>query len=150
MQSIQQKAIAQRLQWSIIAFFVLAALSIIVVYIGAPSTFTDVLMLSPSAPGGFNLAATLFLVAILLFISFVIVGVTRHWRWLFWLLLLAFGFSVLEVPATILQFAGVIPVLFPTWYTLYRTGVAIIEFIIAIWMLRVSLRHGVWGMGKKY
>jgi hypothetical protein len=73
----------------------------------------------------------------------------HHWRWLFWLLLLANSFSILEVPATILQLTGVIPDPYPVWYSLYRMSVAVIQVGIAIWMVRIYYLYGVWGMGKK-
>jgi len=92
---------------------------------------------------------TLFLVGILIFIAILIVGVMHHWRWLFWLLLIAFGFSILEIPATILQLTGLIPNSFPLWYSLSRMGVALIEVGIAAWMLRIYRQYGVWGLGKQ-
>ena len=51
--------------------------------------------------------------------------------------------------ATILQLAGVLPNLFPVWYSLCRMGVAIIAVLIATWMARIYWHHGVWAMGKK-
>ena len=78
-----------------------------------------------------------------------LVGIVPHWRWLFWLLLVAFGCMVLEIPATVLQLTGVLPNLFPVWYSLCRVGVAIIAVLIATWMARIYRHHGVWAMGKK-
>ena len=106
-------------------------------------------MLQPTSSNRYPLAATLFLVAILTFIAVIIYGVLHHWRWLFWLLLIANGFSILEVPATILQFSGVIPDPYPVWYSLYRMGIALIQVAIAIWMIRIFYHYGVWGMGRK-
>ena len=93
--------------------------------------------------------STFFLVALLIFIAILIFGVTKHWRWLFWPLLIANSFSILEVPATILQLTGVIPDPYPTWYSLYRMSIAVIQVVIAIWMVRIYFQYGVWGMGKK-
>jgi len=91
----------------------------------------------------------LFLAALLVFISVLTVGVVRHWRWLFWLLLVAFGFSILQIPATILQLVGVVPNPNPTWYSLCRMGVALIEVAIAVWMIQIYRHHGVWARGRK-
>jgi hypothetical protein len=77
------------------------------------------------------------------------VGVMRHWRWLFRLILIAFGFSILQIPATILQLTGVIPDSFPVWYSLYRMGVALFQAVIAVWMIYTYQHYGVWAMGKK-
>jgi len=128
---------------------VLAAVSVLVVYFADPTIYTKVLMLESTTADRYPLPATLFLVALLTFIAVLIVGVLRHWRWLFWLLLLANSFSILEVPATILQLTGVIPDPYPVWYSLYRMGIALIQVGIAIWMIRVYYQYGVWGMGRK-
>ena len=149
MNDLDQKLIVQRLSAVLIAFFVLAALSVLAVYFADPTIFTKVLSLEPATTDRYPLPATLFLVALLIFITVLIFGVTKHWRWLFWLLLIANSFSILEVPATILQLTGVIPDPYPVWYSLYRMGIALIQVGIAIWMICILYRYGVWGMGRK-
>ena len=149
MNDLHQKLTVQRLSAVIIAFFVLAALSALVVYVADPTIYTKVLMLESTTVDRYPLPATLFLIALLIFITVLIVGVLRHWRWLFWLLLVANSFSILEVPATILQLNGVIPNPYPVWYSLYRMSIAVIQVGIAIWMIRIYYQYGVWGMGKK-
>ena len=149
MKDLHQKQSVQRLTAAIIAFFVLAGLSALVVYIVDPTVYANVLMIQSTTVGRYPLPATLFLMALLIFITVLIVGVLRHWRWLFWLLLLANSFSILEVPATILQLNGVITNPYPTWYSLYRMSIAVIQVGIAIWMIRIYYQYGVWGMGKK-
>src|SRR5258708_37230526 len=67
------------------AFFLMAALFLLVVYVTAPSLYTETLLLQPSPTDRYPLAVTLFLLAILAFIAVLIVGVLQHWRWLFWL-----------------------------------------------------------------
>lgn len=148
MQHMQQKTTIQPLEKVLITFFLLAALSLVIVYLIDPSIYTETLKLQPSPGDRYSLLATLFLVAILCFIAFVITGVIRHWRWLFWLLLLAFGAAILDIPTTILQLTGVIPTTFPLWYSLFRMGVACIQIVIAVWMVRVYRHNGVWAMGK--
>jgi hypothetical protein len=145
----RQKRIIFRLETVLSAFFVVAAFSIIIVYLVDPSIYTKALVLQPTSSNRYQLPATLFLVAILTLIAVLIYGILHHWRWLFWLLLLANGFSILQVPATILQFSGVISDPYPVWYSLYRMGIALIQVGIAIWMIRVYFRYGVWGMGRK-
>jgi len=149
MNDLHQKLTVQRLSAVIIAFFVLAALSALAVYLADPTIYTKVLMLESTTVDRYPLPATLFLIALLIFITVLIVGVLRHWRWLFWLLLVANSFSILEVPATILQLNGVIPNPYPVWYSLYRMSIAVIQVGIAIWMIRIYYQYGVWGMGKK-
>jgi hypothetical protein len=149
MNDLHQKLTVQRLSAVLIAFFVLAALSALAVYFTAPTIYTKVLSLESTTADRYPLPATLFLVALLIFITVLIYGVLRHWRWLFWLLLVANSFSILEVPATILQLTGVIPDPYPAWYSLYRMGIALIQVGIAIWMIRIYYQYGVWGMGRK-
>lgn len=148
MQNTQQKATIQPLEKVLITFFVLVALSLVVVYSVDPSIYVEMLSLQRRLEGRYSLAVTVFIIAILCFIAFVITGVIRHWRWLFWLLLLAFGAAILDIPTTILQLTGVIPTTFPLWYSLFRMGVACIQVVIAVWMVRIYRRAGVWAMGK--
>ncbi|HLZ55335.1 MAG TPA: hypothetical protein VKR06_00195 [Ktedonosporobacter sp.] len=139
---------AQRLESAIIAFFVLAALFALVVYAVDPSIYTQTLKLTAAGAERYPWPTTLFLAGLVVFIALLIVGVRRHWRWLFWLLLLAFGASILQVPAEVLQLTGVLPMAGPLWYGLSRTGVAVVEVGLAIWMVGVYRREGVWGMGR--
>src|SRR6266702_5530199 len=125
MHDLHPRVTVKRLERVLIAFFLACALFVVVVYVAAPSVYTTVLLLSASPQDRYPFPATLFLVALLGFIAVVIVGVVRHWRWLFWLLLVAFGFSILQIPATILQLIGVVPDSFPAWYSLSRMGVAL-------------------------
>ena len=149
MRNAHQKATIQPLEKILITFFVLVALSLVIVYSIEPSVYMEMLNLQPSLAGRYSLAVTVFIVAILGLIAFVITGVLRHWRWLFWLLLLAFGAAVLDIPTTILQLTGVVPTTFPLWYSLFRMGIACIQVVIAVWMVRIYRRDGVWAMGKK-
>ncbi len=149
MHDLNQQVIVKKLEKVLIAFFVLAALFAVAVYVAAPSIYTQVLLLESSPADRYPLVATLFLAALLVFVSVLIVGVVRHWRWLFWLLLVAFGFSILQIPATILQLMGVLPDPYPDWYSLCRMGVALIEVGIAVWMIQIYRHHGVWALGRK-
>lgn len=140
----------QKLDKALVSFFVLCACSIVVVYIIDPSLYAKALLL-PAAEIAFFSPITLVLFAILGVIAGTIYGVLHHWRWIFWPLLLAFNFSVLELPATLLQFAGIIPNFgtYPLWYSLYRLGVSFLEVGLGLWMLRIYLKTCVWGQGKK-
>lgn len=150
MEDSRHQLIAQRrLEQALIAFFVMCAVFVVVVYVTAPSVYTTSLMLSSSPADRYPFPITLFLGALLMFIAALIIGVLRRWRWLFWLLLVAFGFSVLAVPVMILQLMGRVPDSFPTWYSLCRLGVALLEVGLAIWMAQVYRRYGVWAMGRK-
>ena len=144
-----QQLLSRRLERLLLAFFLLAALFLVVVYVAAPSVYTQTLLLHPSPTARYPFPVTLFLVAILVLIAVVIIGVVRHWRWLYWLLLVAFAAMILDIPATILQLTGVVPSLFPLWYSLCRMGVSVIAVIIAVWMIQIYRHSGVWAMGRK-
>ena len=138
-----------RLEMAVIAFFVLTALSLFVVYLADPSIYAQTLALTPTPVERYPAPVTLFLIGILALIALLIIGVVRHWRWVFWLMLVAFGASALQVPATILQITGVLPDTNPLWYSLYRMGIAVIEVALAVWMIRIYRAQGVWAMGSR-
>ena len=141
--------VQKQLERVLVAFFVGCALFVLLVYAVAPSIYVTALTLPASPTERYPLLVTLFLLALLAFIAVMIVGVVRHWRWLFWPLLLAFGLSILELPATILQLTGIIPDSYPAWYSLSRLGVALLQSGIAVWMFQIYRHYGVWALGKK-
>jgi hypothetical protein len=141
--------LSRRLQWTLLAFFLLAAPLLVVVYVVAPSIYTSMLFLRPSPAERNPAAATLLLVGVGGFLAIVMIGVLRHWRWVFWLVLLATGSMILDIPATILQLTGILPGLFPVWYSLCRMGASLVAVVIAVWMLLIYRRHGVWALGRK-
>ena len=140
---------ARRLEVAIITFFTLTLLSLLVVYAIDPSIYLQTLKLTSSPGDPYPWPATLFLVCLVIFISSMMIGVLRHWRWLFWLLLLAFSASILQFPAELLQIFGVLPMTAPLWYCLFRLIVAAFEVALAVWMIRVYRLKGVWAMGRK-
>jgi hypothetical protein len=74
MNDLHQKLTVQRLSAALIAFFVLAGLSVLVVYFADPTVYTKVLMLESTPSDRYPLPATLFLVALLVFITVGIIG----------------------------------------------------------------------------
>lgn len=136
------------LQWAIIAFFSLAVITFIVIYLIAPAIYVQTLLIEASSSDARPLAINLFFVAIIVFVAALAYGVLRRWRWLFWLLLLAFLASILEIPAGILQLAGIIPVQQPTWYVLLRMAISVVEVALGLWMLRVWRACGVWAQRR--
>ncbi len=137
MKILAPRLIGMRLELVIIAFFVLAVLSSLVVYVADPSIYASSLSLKSSLADLYPVPVMLFLVGMIALIALLILGVVRHWRWAFWLTLGAFGSSVLHIPVTLLQIAGILPNADPLWYSLLQIGVAMVEIGIAIWM-RIS------------
>lgn len=142
-------SIGVSLEMGVIAFFILAALSLLVVYLADPAIYAQSLSLASSPADRYPVPVTLFLVGILTVIALLIFGVVRHWRWIFWLMLVAFASSALQIPVTLLQIAGVLPTADPLWYSLFRMGVAVVELALAVWMIHIYRHEGVWTLGKK-
>ena len=138
-----------RLERAVIAFFILAALSLLVVYIADPAIYAHSLALTSSPADRYPVPVTLFLVGILAGIALLILGVMHHWRWLFWPMLVAFSGSALQIPVTLLQIADVLPSSDPLWYGLLRMGSATFELALAVWMIHIYRHEGVWALGKK-
>jgi hypothetical protein len=115
-------SIGVRLEVGVIAFFILVALSSLVVYLANPSIYAHSLALASSPADRYPGPVTLFLVGILAVIALLILGVARHWRWVFWLMLVAFAGSALQTPVTLLQVTDVLPTADPLWYGLFRMG----------------------------
>lgn len=143
MDTLEQRLL-RRLQGTLLAFFLLAVLFLVVVYVAAPSIYTSTLLLKPSTTERYPAAARLLLVGIGGFLAIVMTGVLRHWRWVFWLVPVAFSGMILAIPATVLQLTGILPALFPLWYSLCRMGIALMQAVIAAWMIQIYRHHGVW------
>jgi hypothetical protein len=148
MKTLTQRLIGMRLELVIIAFFVLAVLSSLAVYVADPTIYASSLSLTSSLADRYPVPVTLFLVGVIALIALLILGVVRHWRWVFWLTLIAFGSAVLRIPVTFLQIAGILPNADPLWYSLLQIGVTMVEIGIAVWMIHVYRREGVWAMGR--
>jgi hypothetical protein len=139
----------RRVQAGVIGFFSVVALSLVIIYALRPAIYVSVLGAKAPSTASHPLIATIFLVAILLFIAVLVVGVLQCWRWLFWLLMAAFLFSALQLPAGALELAGVLSRMFPAWYTIYRSLVALAEVGLGVWLLVVWRRWGVWAAGRR-
>lgn len=87
-------------------------------------------------------AEVLALSALLMLLA---VGIVRGWRWLFWVILIAFLAGILRVPAAALELAGKIPEQGPAWYVVLTAIVGMFQFIIGLAMAAAYRRSGVWG-----
>ena len=79
------------------------------------------------------------------FITLLAIGVVRRWRWTFWLIVVAFFFGVLRVPASVLELWGVLPAAAPAWYVLCQALLGLLQFAIGLAMLAGYRRAGIWG-----
>ena len=128
-----------RTQTLVLGFFALAWASLVAMFASAPEVYGRALGLSSAD------ARLLFLVAISAFIALLGMGVVRRWRWTFWLILVAFLFGVLRVPASALELWGVLPTAAPTWYVLCQALLGLLQFAIGLAMVAGYRRAGVWG-----
>ena len=131
-----------RTQQLVLGFFIFAWVALVVILLAAPEVYEQALHL----PGGErNLPTLAFLAAISAFLVLLGIGVVRRWRWMFWLILVAFILGVLRVPASILQLTGVLSEELPTWYVVLQALISVVQFVIGLLMLAGYRREGVWG-----
>ena len=131
-----------RTQALVLGFFVLVWTGLVAIFAAAPEVYEQALRLPP---GGDRSAGLAFLVALSAFMPLLGVGVLRRWRWTFWLILVAFLFGVLRVPASALELWGVLPTAAPTWYVLCQALLGLLQFAIGLAMVAGYRRAGVWG-----
>jgi len=131
-----------RTQLLVLSFFGLIWIALVVIFLFSPEVYTSTLQ---QVPGDIVAIEFAFLVGLSALIGLLIAGVVRRWRWTFWLILIAFLFGLLRVPAAGLQLAGVLQATGPTWYQALQAVIGLIQFLIALAMVRGYRRAGVWG-----
>jgi hypothetical protein len=126
----------------VLGFFVVVWIALVAILVLSPEVYARTLR---PAPGDIKTIEVVFLVALSTLIATLVVGVIRRWRWAFWLILVAFLFGVLRLPASALQLVGVMPSTGPTWYELLQGAIGGVQFLIALAMLVGYRKAGVWG-----
>jgi hypothetical protein len=135
-----------RTQGLVLGFFLVVSASLVVILVAAPEVYDQALMLPSDSPRWTQVA---FLVALLAFIGVLAVGVLRRWRWIFWLILVAFLAGVLRVPVAVLQLTGVLDADTPAWYVGFQGLIGLAQLAIGLAMLASWRRAGVWGARPK-
>ena len=130
-----------RTQGLVLGFFGVALGSLLVLLVVAPDVYDQALRL----PDGSGVAEVGFLVVLAGFLGLLAVGVLRRWRWIFWLVLVAFLAGLLRVPVAILQLTGVLAADVPTWYVAFQGVIGLAQVAIGLAMLAGYRRAGVWG-----
>ena len=125
-----------------LGFLALAWVSLVAILALAPDIYDQALRLPPGDPRPAELG---FLSALSAFIAALGVGVLRRWRWTFWLVLVAFLFGVLRLPASILELIGWLPAAGPSWYVVLQALIGLVQYGIGLVMLADYRRSGVWG-----
>ena len=126
-----------RTQALVLGFLSVAWLFIVGLYLADQATFARALRLPPENA---QTLAPLVVVLVSAIISGAAIGTVRRWRWLFWLLLLAFLAGILRPLALIVD-----PVHDVIWYGYLQAGIGVVQFVIALLMLRGYRRAGTWG-----
>lgn len=130
-------------------FVSLLLVSLLIIFAIEPSIYTTTLWPGWVPASRYPWPVLLFLGALIAFLSVLMYGVLHHWRWLFWLILIAWTSAVIQIPVEVLQLLGVFPNPYPVWYSLFRGGVGFIELGFAFWMIQTYRHQGVWAMGRK-
>ena len=134
--------VLSRTQLLAIGFFVLVWIALVAILLLSPQVFTQALR----QLGGDNSAIEAsFLSALSALIAVLVFGVFRRWRWTFWLILVAFFFGALRLPASVLQIAGILPASGPTWYEAVQGAIGVTQFLIALAMFVGYRKAGIWG-----
>jgi hypothetical protein len=131
-----------RTQRLVLAFFAFVWLAFAMILVAAPQIYDATLTLGP---GDHRLADMAFLTLLSALIATLVVGVIRRWRWLFWLIVVAFLFGIVRVIASGLQLANVLPSTGPRWYSVLQGVIGVLQFLIALAMISGCRRGGVWG-----
>ena len=131
-----------RTQALVIGFFALALVAFIVILALAPDIYSTTLKLRATDS---RLPELTLLLALTAFLSLLSIGTVRRWRWLFWLILLAFLAGVLRAAVSLLEVSGVLPATGPAWYELLQGAIGVLQFLIGLAMLAGYRRSGPWG-----
>jgi len=126
----------------VLGFLLMAWLSLIAILVAAPEVFEHRLK---SLPGPQRIVDIVFAVVLTAFIVLLWIGVLRRWRWIFWLILVAFLFGVLRIPVAVLQLSGRMTPDGPPWYVIMQCVIGVVQVLIALAMVLSYRRSGVWG-----
>ena len=131
-----------RVQALVLAFLLMAWISLVVILVAAPEVYERRLR---SLPGALRVVEIVLVVALTAFIVLLSIGVLRRWRWMFWLILIAFLFGVLRIPVSVLQISGQMRPDGPLWYVILQGVIGLVQVLIALAMILGYRRSGVWG-----
>jgi hypothetical protein len=137
------KAMLNRTQGIVLLFFILVWVALLTIVALSPDIFDQTLRQFPFAHG--RTVQLAFVGTLSIFLIVISIGVVRRWRWIFWLILIAFTAGVLRLPISVLELTGAIALQGPPWYVALQGAIGVVQFLIALVMLRAYRRGGTWG-----
>jgi hypothetical protein len=126
----------------VLGFFAAVWLALLAILYADPQIYDSTLNLGPDSN---RLADLALLIAISSLIAILAVGILRRWRWVFWLILLAFLAGIVRVIASTLELVGAVSAAGPTWYVEVQAAIGVAQFGIALAMIAGYRKAGVWG-----
>jgi hypothetical protein len=130
-----------RSQALVLAFMGAAVLILLVLLIADPAIYADSLRPLPQNAW----TDSVFFALLTAFLTVLAVGVIRRWRWIFWLVVVAFCAGALRVPASALELTGALPATSPGWYEVLQGVIGIVQLVIGLALIRGYRREGLWG-----
>jgi hypothetical protein len=126
----------------VLGFFLSVWIGLVAILAFSPDVYAQTLGL---VPGDLQALEVVFLAALSVLIALLVIGVLRRWKWTFWLILFAFLFGIVRVPASLVQLAGLLPATGPVWYETLQATIGVVQFVIAVAMLAGYRKAGTWG-----
>jgi hypothetical protein len=132
-----------RTQGLVLAFFAFAWVALVVMLAVSPAVREVTLR---RIPGTGTPVTVAFLAGLLGFLTVLAIGVLRRWRWIFWLILVAFAAGLARVPIAVLELSGRMAPEGPEWYIVVQGVIGVIQMGLAVAMLAGYRRSGQpWG-----
>jgi cell division protein FtsW (lipid II flippase) len=126
----------------VLAFFALAMVGFVAILAAAPDIYSNTVKVPHI---GSHLTGTALVAGLFAFLLLLSIGTLRRWRWLFWLILVAFLAGILRLAASVLQLEGILSPTGPAWFTLLQAGIGVVQFLIGLAMIAGYRRSGAWG-----
>ncbi len=125
-----------------IGFFVVVWTALVAILAFSPDVYAQALR---QVHAEIRTIEAISVAAVSALIAVLVIGIVRRWRWVFWLIFVAFLFGVLRVPASVLQLAGQMPATGPRWYEALQGLIGVVQFLIALAMFSGYRKAGEWG-----
>jgi hypothetical protein len=135
-------AAINRTQSLVLGFFVVVY-TLLVIMLAVSTEVREVIVGRMPGTGGPVVVG--FVVGLFGFLSVMAIGVLQRWRWVFWLILVAFAAGALRVPVAALQLSGRMAPEGPDWYVVVQGVIGVVQVAIAVAMFAGYRRAGPWG-----